>query len=71
MNRKEAFLAMMDGKKITHESFTSEEFLEFSPEAGTIVCEQGYNFDKGWEDRQGVKDYCNWEEGWHIWEEPK
>lgn len=65
LTRDEAYEALMAGHRITHESFTDEEFLELD-KYGTIRCEQGYNFDEGWEMRSGIcKDSgCNWEEGW-------
>ncbi|PCP73069.1 hypothetical protein CQA25_09010 [Morganella morganii] len=41
VNRDEAFKALLDGKKVTHKYFTSDEYIQIVN--GQIVCEQGCN----------------------------
>lgn len=46
MNKEAAFKAMMQGHKIAHSGFTSEEYLHIVN--GVITSEDGYNFEKWW-----------------------
>ena len=60
MNKEEAIKAMQEGKKVTHRSFTDEEWMTMKD--GKILTEEGYTHpfeefwfwrkDPGWE-----KDY--------------
>lgn len=64
MTKQEAIDAMLQGKKVTHEHFTDNEWVklnghyEFEFEDGCrIIC------DTFWKDRKGER----WEVGWHIY----
>lgn len=57
-----ALEAMRKGYKVAHLSFTSDEYLCIDDE-GVIRCEMGYNFEKGFRDRE------NWEPEWFVRED--
>lgn len=62
MNRSEAFVAMHEGHKVTHQDFTSKEYLHIVNEK--VHTEDGYDF----EDKFFETDF--FQEGWSIYEEP-
>lgn len=65
MTKNEAIIAMQQGKKVTHEFFSAEEWMKAS---GNFA----YEFEDGivcsdnefWHFRSGVE----WEAGWSIFE---
>lgn len=66
MNKREAYIAMEQGKKITHMYFDDDEFLYIKD--GTIYTEDNYKFDNrddgydGWKSR----DSEAFQTGWNI-----
>lgn len=60
MTRDEAFQAMCAGKWVTHKHFSDNEHLKMP--YGTILDENNYHFNRGWELRKGGI----WETGWRI-----
>lgn len=64
MTKNEAYVAMEQGKKITHEFFDDNEFLYMKN--GTIYMENGCRFNNredgydGWEDRNSESFQTNW-----------
>lgn len=58
MNKEDAYELMLEGKKITHKFFTSNEFLYI--EDGTIKDELGYDFMIRWE----LRDDKIWQKDW-------
>lgn len=64
MTRTEAIECLKEGYRITHELFTSDEWVGLDLN-GYMVCESGYIDEKEfWEIRKdGV-----WETGWRIFE---
>lgn len=58
MTRTEAKIALNEGYKVTHEYFTSEEYI--TPEH---MFEDGYNVPIDWWDKEYLKD------GWSIYKE--
>lgn len=68
MTRQEAVEAMIAGKKVTHSTFTADEFITMeNGNIKTILDEQGYNLpaDEFWELRQQPE----WDDGWSIVED--
>ena len=61
MNRSEAFVAIHEGHKVTHQNFTSKEYLHIVN--GKVHTEDGYDF----EDKFFETDF--FEDGWSIYEE--
>lgn len=61
MNRSEAFVAMHEGHKVTHQDFTSREYLHIVN--GKVHTEDGYDF----EDKFFETDF--FQDGWNIYEE--
>jgi hypothetical protein len=47
LTKSEALTAMRDGHKVLREYFSSEEYV-FMNESGTIMSEDGYNFEEWW-----------------------
>lgn len=45
MTREEALQAMINGEKVTHRYFTSDEYIYMK--GGNIFSEEGYNFGLG------------------------
>lgn len=66
MNRQEAIDAMVEGKKITHRSFTNDEYLEMDKASAKIFDEDGCCwgglYSEGMEMRKGGV----WETNWSI-----
>lgn len=62
MTRKEAITAMREGKKVTHEYFTSDEWA--TQEHGLILLEDGVVCSpmEFWKDRQSKM----FDDGWSI-----
>jgi hypothetical protein len=65
MTRIEAIKAMREGKKVTHEYFTPEEWA--TQEHGLILLEDGVRCSPAefWKWRQ-AKEF---NEGWNLWKE--
>jgi hypothetical protein len=61
MTKQEALVALMQGKKITHEYFGSSEYLYM--EYGIIRTEEKYSFDQAWDKRTGPE----WDTGWKLY----
>lgn len=61
MTKPKAIVAMKSGQKVTHEYFSSNEFLYM--EYGIIRTEEGYSFDEAWDERTGPE----WQRGWRIY----
>lgn len=61
MKRSEAFIAMYEGYKVTHQNFTSKECIHIVN--GKVYTEDGYDF----EDKFFETDF--FQEGWSIYEE--
>lgn len=59
ITRDQAYQAMQNGKQVSHESFTDEEFLYMGSD-GVIYDEQGNVFTDGWDMRCGAE----WAAGW-------
>lgn len=64
MNKKEALLAMQEGKKVTHTYFTDEEWM--SMKDGKILTEEGYlhPFLEYWSYRTAP----GWEDGYSLYQ---
>ena len=60
MSKEQMLEAMRNGKKVTHDYFTSDEYIYLKD--GKIVSEDGVTHDFFWLDRKG----SNWETGWRI-----
>lgn len=63
MTRDRAIELMKQGYKITHTSFTPDEYIEY--QNGNFIEENGYNFNSGIRIRKGG----NWDTGWSIYED--
>lgn len=63
MNKQEAIQAMMEGKKVRHRFFTSDEFI-IMDKHWNIITEEGYSTPEAnfWTDR--ISDA--WERDWEI-----
>lgn len=61
MTKDEAIIAMKSGQKVTHEYFSSNEYLYI--EYDIIRTEEGYDFDHEWDRRKGPE----WQRGWRIY----
>lgn len=61
MNIMEAHNCMEQGFKITHETFTVEEFL-YIDDRGVIRDEKGYDFTEGWISRLETPYFAD---GWY------
>jgi len=60
MNKHQAYEAMKKGNIISHNLFSSNEFLYM--QLGKMYSEEGYRFEKGWDMR--TEDY--WQNGWYV-----
>lgn len=69
MTKEEALQAMIDGEKVSHRYFSSDEYIYMI--AQDIWTEDGYNCGTVngvfWQERDGE----NWENGWSIYKEKK
>ena len=67
MKKKEAIQAMKEGKKVTHENFTSSEWMTMN--CGQIEFEDGVKCDSRvfWSDRNDD----GWSSGYSIWNDGK
>ena len=69
MTKEEALQAMIDGHKVTHKYFTSDEYIYMI--AQNIWTEDGFNCgtvnEAFWQQRDGE----NWETGWSLYEKNK
>jgi hypothetical protein len=63
MTKVEALQAMKAGKKITHQYYTSDEYLQMI--GGMIYSEDGYR--KGDELDEFWQKIQKWEDGWSIY----
>jgi hypothetical protein len=65
MNKEQAIEAMQEGKKVTHEYFTSNEFMTMK--GNKIVFEDGYAVRplEFWSTRTAK----NWDDGYSIWDD--
>ena len=61
MKRSKVFVAMQEGNKVTHQDFTSKEYLRIVN--GKVHTEDGYDF----EDKFFETDF--FQDGWSIYEE--
>lgn len=61
LTREQALAAMMQGKKVTHTSFTDDEYLCIVD--GVMLDENGYHFIEGWQGR----NMDPWLTGWGIY----
>lgn len=60
MIKQEAYQAMLEGKKVTHDSFSDKEYLKMVE--SVILDEKNYIFELGWE----IRNNSEWENGWSI-----
>jgi hypothetical protein len=60
LSKNQAYISLLAGCKISHNSFTKSEFLVY--ECGSIMAEDGYKFNAEWDSR--VEPY--WMSGWKI-----
>jgi len=60
MTKQEAYKAMEDGHKVTHEWFSFDEYVYIKDDK--MYTEDGYRFEDGWEDRKTD----DWQTGWRI-----
>lgn len=65
MNKQEAIEALLQGKKLTHDYFSDDEYITM-PNPYTMRMEDGAEIDADtfWSDRP----HPNWDEGWNIYE---
>lgn len=67
MTKELALQAMIDGEKVTHRYFTSDEYIYMV--AQNIFTEEGYDCgtvnSAFWRERNGE----NWENSWYIYKE--
>lgn len=61
MTIEEAYQCMKEGKRVTHKSFTSDEYFEMY--CGVVVCENGYSMSDWFRNEEWQKD------GWSIKQE--
>ncbi len=63
MTKTEAILALKEGKRLTHEHFTQEEWVKMGNE-GQMILEDGVEItpDEFWRWRQNE----SWNTGWEI-----
>lgn len=61
LSKLQAHQLLVDGSKITHHTFTPSEYLYYS--CGSIMTEDGYNFDDEWNRR--IESI--WQSGWKIY----
>ena len=68
MTKQEAIQAMNEGKKVTHQHFTDDEWMKLAA-PGLYEFEDGYEWPSlsFWEDRKDD----SWETGWSIFEPVK
>ena len=71
MTREEALQAMIDGHKVTHRFFTSDEFIYMK--AQDIYTEEGYNMgtvnSEFWRMRGDEPGGELWHDGWSLYKE--
>ena len=67
ISRESAIQLMLKGKKVTHTTFTDEEWVTM--EGNKIKSEEGYKHDAVafWQGRT----HHNFSHGWSEWKEPK
>jgi len=69
MTRDEALQAMIDGEKVTHRFFSSDEYIYMV--AQNIFTEEGYDCGTTtqafWHSRGGRAGDTAWLKGWSIW----
>lgn len=65
LTRDEALTALIDGHKVTHQSFTDDEFIRM--EEGIIYDENGYNMGTVCEEFMNIRRGGNWETGWRVY----
>jgi len=66
MTREEAISICRSGKKITHEYFSDDEFVEYS--GGQFFTEDGYPMGQLWNEFWTIRTGGCWENGWSIFE---
>jgi hypothetical protein len=64
MTREMAYQAMLEGEKIHHRYFSSNEYLRIKN--GVILSEEGYNFNEWWEERNDREEWIGWSDGWEV-----
>lgn len=58
MTKDEAYIAMQDGKKVSREYFSFNEYI-WMDDKGVIRSEEGYNFTEWWNKTEPLLDNGN------------
>jgi hypothetical protein len=65
LTRDEALTALINGYKVTHHLFSSDEFIYMVQ--GIIYDESGYNMGTVCDEFMNIRRGGNWEGGWNIY----